>query len=106
MTLTRTYAFLDLGFISHPTLNEMFEISEKCTKFYKKLCLNFKNFLTLTCELIVEDSSWKEIEIRKTFKYLGTVQSMEIVTRGEPPIFRLMLMNSRRGPPILGWTPI
>ena len=67
MTLTQTYAFLDLGFISHPTLNELFEISEKCTKFYEMLCLFFKNFLALTCELIVENSLWKEIEIRKTF---------------------------------------
>ena len=61
MTLTQTYAFLDLGFISHPTLNELFEISEKCTLFYEKLCLILKDFLALTFEKIVEDSSWKEM---------------------------------------------
>ena len=65
MTLTQTYTFLDLGFISHPTLNELFEISEKCTKLYEKLGLILKNN---TFKIIVEDSSWKEIEIRKTLK--------------------------------------
>ena len=32
----------------------------------------------------------------------NTVQSIEIVPRGGPPIFRLMLMNSRGGPPFGG----
>ena len=68
MTLTQTYTFLDLGFISHPTLNELFEISEKCTKLYEKLGLILKDLLALTFKIIVEDSSWKEIEIRKTLK--------------------------------------
>ena len=34
--------------------------------------------------------------------YENTARSIEIVPRGGPLIFRLMLMNSRGGPPILG----
>ena len=56
---------------------------------------------TLVCSFLISFKFLTLIQYKRV-QIIHTARSIEIVPRGGPTIFRLMLMNSRGGPPILG----
>ena len=77
-------------------------VSPQLVKFVSKTAFFFFYVNCLCIEVLVKYSTLKDGLVKMLVHFICTARSIETVPRGGPPIFRLMLMNSRGGPPILG----